>query len=243
MSPTLYEGPPPTGKPGPTGLRKMKVDSNRKETQASPLFVFGGIVLVIALGSYLYFHGNTNAAASKAPATLSAMESIKQRLQLPDAVRVRLGMKPAEDKRAKKRNPAQAGDKEESEPAGPAPLQEKPFDPYQDTTLLLTNGERVTGELVREDAQRVVLKWDYGEATFKRPEIVQLIRPLSKTAQPAGKAAFIPGDSLVLTLRNGEALTGELVQELPDEWVIRFDFGEVNFKKAEVSSVKLATAL
>ncbi len=242
MSPTLYEGPPPTGKPGPTGLPKMKVDSNRKETQSSPLFVFGGVVLVIALGGYLYLHGNTNAAASR-PIAPSAKVSIKQYLQLPDAVRVRLGMKPVEDKKAKKKHTAQAGAKADNEPAGPAPLQEKPFDPYQDTTLLLTNGERVTGELVREDAEKVVLKWDYGEATFKHPEIVQIIHPLSKTAEPASKAAFVPGDSLVLTMRNGEELTGELVQELPDEWVIRFDFGEVNFKKTEIKDIKLAAAL
>ncbi len=245
MSPTLYDGPPPTGKPGPTGLPKMKVDSNRKETRSSssPLLVFGGAVLVIALGSYLYLHGNTNAAASKAT-TPSTTDFIKQYLQLPDAVRIRLGMKPAEDKRAKKKHAAQKGAKAESEPVGPASLQEKPFDPYQDTTLLLANGERVTGELVREDAEKLVLKWDYGEATFKkRTEIVRIIRPLSKTAEPANKAAFVPGDSLVLTMRNGEELTGELVQELPDEWVIRFDFGEVNFKKTEITAIKLATAL
>ena len=243
MSPTLYQGPPPTGKPGPTGLPKMKVDSNREQTRASPRFVFGGVVLVVGLSGYLYLRANPSAAPLKISGP-GMTDSIKQYLQLPDAVRIRLGMKPADDKKARKNRLVKKGDKEKGEPVGAAPLQEKPFDPYLDTTLLLTNGERVTGELVRENAEQVVLKWDYGEATFKKgAEIVQIIRPLSKTTAPPDKVAFVPGDSLVLTMRNGEQLTGELVQELPDEWVIRFDFGEVNFKKDEITDIKLAAAL
>lgn len=243
MSPTLYQGPPPTGKPGPTGLPKMKVDSNREQRRSSPKLVFGGLIVVAGLSGYLYLRGNPDTAPLKIAGS-SAEETIKQYLQLPDVVRERLGIKPADDKKSGKNHLIKKGDKKKGQPVGAAPLQEKPFDPYLDTTLLLANGERVTGELVRENAGQVVLKWDYGEATFKKgAEIVKIIRPLPKTATPPDKVAFVPGDSLVLTMRNGEQLTGELVQELPDEWVIRFDFGEVNFKKEEITNIKIAPAL
>ncbi len=48
-------------------------------------------------------------------------------------------------------------------------------------TLYLANGGMVTGELVRETPQEVILRWDYGDVAFKRSEIQQT----SKSAQDA----------------------------------------------------------
>ncbi len=52
-------------------------------------------------------------------------------------------------------------------------------------TLYLTNGGSVTGALIRETPEDIVLQWDYGEAGFLRKEIVRMERD---TAQPT------PGD-------------------------------------------------
>lgn len=43
-------------------------------------------------------------------------------------------------------------------------------------TLYLANGGMVTGELVRESAEGVTLRWDYGEAAFSRGEIIQMVK-------------------------------------------------------------------
>lgn len=245
MPPTLYDGPPPTGKLGPTGLPKMQARQHKEDRPASPVIVFGGIAVIIALGGYLYLR-NSASTAPAAPGARGALDSVKQYLQLPDAVRQRLGMKPKEDinKSGKKSRAIHAGAKNQPpEPAVQEAVQEAPFDPYTDTTLLLKNGERITGKLVRETPEQVTLHWEYGNATFKSSELVQVIHPLAKTAKPPGKAAFRPGDALEITLSNGERLTGELVQELPDEWIFRFDFGEVNFKKTEVIQIQPAASL
>ena len=142
--------------------------------------------MIIALGGYLYLHSGGSAQATSKASTQSTLDSVKQYLQLPDAVRQRLGMKSEKDakKNGKKAQATHKGGKGETqEPTGPMPLQEAPFDPYTDTTLLLKNGERVTGKLAHETPDQVTLHWEYGDAAFKSSEIVKIIRPMSRSEE------------------------------------------------------------
>ncbi len=60
----------------------------------------------------------------------------------------------------------------EATPAAPSP-----FAPLEDpVTLYLRNGGVVTGELVRETPQEVVLHWEYGEVGFQRGEIRRMVQ-------------------------------------------------------------------
>src|SRR3989338_2750089 len=43
-------------------------------------------------------------------------------------------------------------------------------------TLYLANGGMVTGELVRESAEGVTLRWDYGEVAFSREEVTRTVK-------------------------------------------------------------------
>ena len=76
--------------------------------------------------------------------------------------------KPAPDLAEK---PAQAREPEEAA-ASAEPSAQK----AGQVTLHLTNGRKVTGELVAQDEQEVTLGWDYGTARFPR-EMIRVIEP------------------------------------------------------------------
>jgi hypothetical protein len=61
-------------------------------------------------------------------------------------------------------------------PSPPALRAPSPAVSANQVTLYLANGGMVTGELVRESAEGVTLRWDYGEAAFSLGEITQMVK-------------------------------------------------------------------
>lgn len=71
---------------------------------------------------------------------------------------------------------AQAASPTPEEPASGPSLPPPLLQLQHGATLYLTNGGVVTGELVRETPQEVVLRWDYGEVGFQRAEIKRIVK-------------------------------------------------------------------
>lgn len=63
-----------------------------------------------------------------------------------------------------------------AKPSPPTVRTPSPEAPANQVTLYLANGGMVTGELVRESAEGVILRWDYGEAAFSREEITRTVK-------------------------------------------------------------------
>ncbi len=68
-----------------------------------------------------------------------------------------------------RRGTPHSGSATKTRPQAPAPLKNP-------TTLYLTNGGVVTGELVSESPSEVVLRWDYGDMSFQRTEIQRVVK-------------------------------------------------------------------
>ena len=79
-----------------------------------------------------------------------------------------------------------------------------------------------------------------GEATSRQPDAdasplakflhsVAPAKPTSATAAPVP-----PANQATLYLVNGGMVTGELVSETPQEVTLRFEYGEVEFRRAEI---------
>jgi len=86
-------------------------------------------------------------------------------------------------------------------------------------TLYLTNGGVVTGELVRETPQEVVLRWDYGEVGFQRAEIARIVKEVSS----------IEGDGLTMPWEGQQ-----------ERWPYQHDV-VAKLKKGTVVDAKLTT--
>ena len=136
-----------------------------------------------------------------------------------------------------------AGKSRTASPKHSAPAAAAPSHPLQHpVTLYLTNGEVVTVELVRETPQDVVVNWEGGEVVFSRREIRQLVRGDRQPSAPqAGAAsqstAATAPNTVTLYLANGGVVTGELLHELPDELVLRWEFGEVRFPRRDIQRI------
>jgi hypothetical protein len=99
----------------------------------------------------------------------------------------------------------------------------------------------VIGELVEETPEAVTLRWQHGEVAFKRSEIVQIQRPQAPSALLDATPAPAPS-TVTLHLKNGERVTGELLHELPNELILKFEYGEVSFFRSEILRVERAAA-
>ncbi len=91
-----------------------------------------------------------------------------------------------------KRAPAKMTPVSQERPADPKtkkPATKKPAvpppAPVNQVTLILTNGRSVTGELVKETSSEVVLRWEYGDASFTRAEIRKIEREAGIGGSPA----------------------------------------------------------
>lgn len=121
--------------------------------------------------------------------------------------------------------------------------------PQNQVTLYLAKGNWVTGELLRETPEEVVLKWDYGEASFRRSEIKRLDRHAQTGAAPVvpqvevNSAAPLPvvppaAPEVTLYLKNGGVVTGTLIQESPASLLLRLEGGDVEFTRAEIERIE-----
>lgn len=239
MTPTMYEGPKPSGKTA-AGFSKMP-RRHEEGPRSSPLLVIGGLIVITGLGGYLYSHANPDSrfkaqfdqviAAAQAP-----LDTLSQHVQLPSVARgvlaqyqdPRLASQPAASKKPK---PSAKKDKSAEKPLPP------PEPVYSDpATLFLRNGERVTGEFVRSSPQEVVLRWDYGEASFKRSEILDMLRPKAAKKDTSSLVRQI-GGRVTLHLTNGGKVTGKLLYDLPDEVILLVEASEVNFLKKEIHEI------
>jgi len=109
-----------------------------------------------------------------------------------------------------------------------------------EVTLYLHNGDWVTGELLRETADEFVLKWEYGEATFKRQEILQMVRgpqaaaPDQRAAETTPTVAAVSAAPVTLHLKNGGVVSGTLAHETPQAVILVLEEGEVGFQRGEI---------
>jgi hypothetical protein len=170
---------------------------------------------------------------------------------LRDEIRRRTGrpsVEPAGRRVADGRRPQTEPDSESSgdeaaEPRKPAmsvtSLAEPEIPAEKRTVLFLKNGEQVSGEVISETADTLVLQWGHGQAEFNRSEILQITRP-SPAAPDVVESLDTPGFAareVTVHLKNGGVVTGELAQELPDRIVLKFDFGEVAFHRTEIDRI------
>ena len=225
--PRMYEGPP-VRTTGPAATKRVVQRADREPI--SPLVLFG-IPLLCVLGGSLYLRAHPEALPES---QLKQFEGLKQHVQKL-AEQAKQQFLPDE---SDNRNPAKSKSAQKKpRPAPPAAPLKHPV------TLYLTNGEIVIGDLLRETPQHVILQWGGGEVTFLRKEILQLHKDqptqhasasmASTTTSNAPASAAQPQD-VTLYLKNGRVVTGPLVYELPDELVLRWDYGDVRFARTDI---------
>lgn len=124
-----------------------------------------------------------------------------------------------------------------------------PVVPENQVTLYLMNGDWVTGELLRETPEEVVLSWEYGEAAFRRSEIARLNRHAQAATAPAAPQVEVnsvtplpvvpkAAPEVTLYLKNGGTVTGTVTQELPTGLLLRLEGGDVEFTHAEIERIE-----
>jgi hypothetical protein len=235
---TLYEGPK---------LSKSAAGRSMPGARRGGPPVFLLTVLVSAAGAAYYFWSHPEVTPQDALAKLGAgwqtvRAEIERRMgRAPEPASRRMA-----DGRRRTKNPddpSQEG--KPAEPPKPAmsvtSLPEPEVPAERRTVLYLKNGERISGELVSESAGSVVLRWGAGDVEFNRSEIVQITRPSAAAPdEPAPVETPAPaaaGREVTLYLKNGGVVTGLLVHELPGEVILKFDYGEVSFSRAEINRI------
>ena len=116
------------------------------------------------------------------------------------------------------------------------PFQFLPAKPnINESTLFLRNGGSVTGQIVGDTGDEILLRMDSGEVTFKRGEIERIVQP----GESAGgsRAAIASGSVVTVQLINGGAATGTLLYESPTRVTLQMDSGEVSFARSEVQAL------
>lgn len=246
---TLYDGPAPTGKVGPTGLRKIVPARHGDGLKASPMLILWGLLAVAGLGGYLYLQAHPDLPLKAQvdgaiTALASPLDLLKEKVQLPSAARSTLAQH-ADPRIADGRSSGAPSPKTAKRPDAtskeksartPTPLPE-PIILKNPATVFLANGERITGELVSDTPEGVVLRWEYGDASFKREEVVRLIK------HDEGAPLHAAGDRVTVFLANGGKMTGDILYDFPEELILAFEGGEVTFKKSEIERVEPADPL
>ncbi|MBI3009724.1 MAG: DUF1570 domain-containing protein [Candidatus Omnitrophica bacterium] len=145
-------------------------------------------------------------SAQKTPAKTSSAPSQKPPVSKP---------KPKAQPRAKN-----SGVSQQTKPSSPPP------DPAKQVTLFLANGGAVTGELVSETAHEVTLRWEYGDVSFQRSEIKQLIRGKEGTGEDGlvmpweaehSKIDWSYQNDVVIKLMRGTVVDAKIVDVKPNE--------------------------
>lgn len=247
----------------PERLKQVKKRRDPGEP-VSPIILFGLPLLLIA-GGYVYCTrinpDGMNALFEQVLGLEKAAAVRDQLAQVRDMVVMRLpkGAQPSspmEDKpltrgqmTIKLAQEAKARAAKEAAEAARRPAPAVEATPENQVTLYLTSGDWVTGELVRETPEEVVLAWDYGEASFRRSEIARLDRHAAVGATPAApqvevnSATPLPvvpeaAPEVTLYLKNGGMVTGTLTQELPTGLLLRLEGGDVEFTHAEIDRLE-----
>ncbi len=163
---------PKTMYPGPTGTIPTLGQTPPREPsapQSNPrLIVLLILVLIIGgAGTYVAIHPDVipkERLQRLVEGAQGAMEGLKERFAA--------SSKPEPAETQGKKPDAASRTKPSKAPAPPKP----PALLKNQATLYLTNGGVISGELVRESPQEVLLRWDYGEVRFSRAEIQRLVK-------------------------------------------------------------------
>jgi len=216
-SKTMYPGPPGTA---PAAGQAPQPPGRQRSFQPNPRLIVALMLVVVLGGAGAYVATHPEVVPKERLEQVvqwgqDKIEELKQRVTASsEPAAAGETSKPsgaAAKKTPKKKRPS-------SEPSAPLANQ---------ATLYLTNGERITGELVRDTPEEIVLRWEYGEAAFRRAEIERFI-------PPADAAGGLTANQATLYLTNGGIVTGELLHETSREVVLRFEYGEVGFHRSEI---------
>lgn len=234
---TMYEGP------------KLSRSTTGRSIPRPPggRLVWIVVLLAPAAGAGYYFATHPEVTPQESVARLaegwqSVRGEIGRRIGKPPE---ELASRRVADGRRRKKDPEDpsAENAEPTEPPKPAmsvtSLAEPEIPAEKRTVLFLKNGEQVSGEVVSETAETIVLQWGHGQAAFNRSEILQITRP-SPAAPDVVGALETPARAareVTVHLKNGGVVTGALVQELPDQIILKFDYGEVAFHRAEIDRI------
>ena len=150
--------PPPSPSKIPLRFQHLKSPPQRPKPRSRAPFLLLVLFATLAATGFYYVKIRPDLlpmdwSANLPPQAQQALEWVQERVSSIPAV--------AKTLPATQRTPAPA-----KAPAVPAAA------PVNQVTLQLKNGGSVTGELVRETPAEVVLRWDYGEASFARAEII-----------------------------------------------------------------------
>jgi hypothetical protein len=111
-------------------------------------------------------------------------------------------------------------------------------------TLHLVSGDWITGELVRETPEGVILRWEYGEVGFQRQEIAYVERlgdPVEVVS--AAEARGAGQGEVTLHLRNGGVVSGALIHENSRRILLRLEGGDVEFLQEEILRLEKGTTV
>ena len=84
-------------------------------------------------------------------------------------------------------------------------------------TFILKNGDKVTGEVIREDYTSYTLKTNFGELKILKNDI--------------------KADKIYIKLKNGDNITGIVIDESEEDFKIKTNFGELKILKSEIDVV------
>lgn len=96
----------------------------------------------------------------------------------------------------------------------------------------LKKGDRITGKIIKETDDSVVIKTAYGNMTIPRSEIKRIERT------PAAPKAV--KDTVVL--KNGDKLTGKIVGQTDKSVTIKTTYGELTIPRSEIKQIERAPA-
>ena len=93
-------------------------------------------------------------------------------------------------------------------------------------SIELKNGDKISGKIVEEKDDSVTIETAYGKMTIPRERIANI----EKDAPPADLKD-------VIRLKNGDRITGRIVEEGEDSVVIETDFGKMTIPREKIASI------
>jgi RNase P/RNase MRP subunit p29 len=105
----------------------------------------------------------------------------------------------------------------------------------------LKNGDKIQGEIIEETKEAIKIKTSYGELTIPREKIAK-ITGTKPGPKPEPKPAEEESRNIVIELKNGDKIEGEILEESDTAIKVKTAYGPLTIPRSQIAKITKAAA-